>query len=245
MRRRWRPLLIGFGFARSSDLLRPHAAAELGLDGLPEAFAAVSVLALQVATDGLNVGRIGGGHDEIAVVALAGWRIVAECQVRGVGMDQRIGLAESERTVAGPAVVARIGHHRGAQGVQFDIAVAVHEVVAIVHHAGLVATLPQRAAAVVGVVDVADVAAAQRLQRARQRVWSFRGQQQVDVVRHQHVGVHRAAFAQRGLPQEGAVAEVVRLGEKETKNGVRFTYPVSVTDFKTGVRVDFFRDQAG
>ena len=122
--------------------------------------------------------------------------------------------AEGQCVVAGPAVVARMGDHCGAQWIEFDVAVAVHEVVAIADQARLVAAFPQRAAAVVRVVDVADIPPSERLQGARHGIGLLRREQQVDMVGHQYVGVHRAALAQCDLAQGRAIAEVVRLREE-------------------------------
>lgn len=129
-------------------------------------------------------------------------------------VHQWIDIAVGQCMVAGPTILVRIGDHRGAQGIEFDMAVAVHDVVATVDRTGLVATFPQCAAAVIPVIDVADIAPAKRLQRARDGVRLLRGQQQVHMVGHQHVGMHRTAFAQGGFAQQRAITEVVRLDEE-------------------------------
>src|SRR5690606_416036 len=80
--------------------------------------------------------------------------------------------------------------------------------------AGLVAAFPKRARAQVAVVDVANVAPAERLHQPRQGAWLPWGQQQVHVVGHQHVGVHGAVQLQREVPQVIQVAMPVDVGEE-------------------------------
>ncbi len=104
----------------------------------------------------------------------------------------------------GPMVLMRIGDHRGAQGAELDIAVAVHEAVATVEKAGFVATFPQCAAAVIAVIDITP---AMRTQRARWRAVD-EGLIAGHIVGHQHVDMHGIAFVYCGFAQQRAVTEV-------------------------------------
>ena len=172
------------------------------------------MLALQVAADGFDILRVDGCHHHRPVVALACSWIGGQIFVDWVRCQHGIVVAESECVMARPAVAAWIVDHRCAQWVEFDIAVALQEIVAIFDQTGFVAAFPQCPAAVVGVVEVADIASAQRLQSARDRAGSLRCEQQVDVIGHQHVSMYRAALAQCHFAQSGAIAEVVRVREE-------------------------------
>ena len=128
--------------------------------------------------------------------------------------DQRVGIAKRQGVVAGPAIVAWIGHHRSAQRIEFDIALAAHQIVAIVDKARFVAALPQRACAVVGGIDVADIAPSKRLHGPRHCTRAWWRQKQVDVVGHQNVGMYRTPFATGHISKFTAVAEVVLVCEE-------------------------------
>ena len=158
------------------------------------------MLPLQVAADGFDISGIHGVQDHLAVGLLSRDRICGQAQIVGMRGQQRIVFSACQCAVAGPAVVARIGDHRGAQRIEFDVAMAMHEVVTFADQACLVAAFPQRAAAVVRVVDVANIPPSKRLECAGQGIRLPRRQQQVYVVSHQDVGVHRAALAQGDFP---------------------------------------------
>jgi len=57
--------------------------------------------------------------------------------------------------------------HRGADGVEFDIPIAARQLSLGSDQACSVATLPERAGTVITIIDVADVAPAERLRDAR------------------------------------------------------------------------------
>ena len=84
----------------------------------------------------------------------------------------------------------------------------------MIDQAGFVAAFPKGAGAAVAVVDVAHVAPAQRLHHARRLSAGGRRHQQVDVVGHHHIGVHRTAFAQSDLVQLAEVTVMVVVGEE-------------------------------
>jgi len=159
------------------------------------------MLALQVAADGFDILRVDGCHHHRPVVALACSWIGGQIFVDWVRCQHGIVVAESECVMARPAVAAWIVDHRCAQWVEFDIAVALQEIVAIFDQTGFVAAFPQCPAAVVGVVEVADIASAQRLQSARDRAGSLRCEQQVDVIGHQHVSAKTGSGSL--IPEKG------------------------------------------
>lgn len=172
------------------------------------------MLPLQAPSNGIDDLRIDRGRHHLPVAPLAEDRIGRYRHVVVMWAEQRVRLSERQGTVARPTVVARVGDHGRAQGIEFDVAVAVHQVVAAVHDAGFVAPFPECAGTVVGLIDVADVPSPERLQGPRDGACALRGEEQVHVVRHQHVGVHRTAFALGDLLQFPPVAEVVGFGEE-------------------------------
>lgn len=116
--------------------------------------------------------------------------------------------------MAGPTIVARIGDHRSAHGVEFDVAVAVHEVAAVADQTGFVTSFPQGAAAVVCGVDVSNIAPPKSLHKAWDGAFRRWRQQQVDMVRHQHIRMDRAALAAGHVTQFAAIAQVVSVVEE-------------------------------
>lgn len=59
----------------------------------------------------------------------------------------RVGLAKCVVAVAGPTVVCRIIHDHGAHGIELDVALAAEQVGFGLDQRGLVAAVPQGAAA--------------------------------------------------------------------------------------------------
>ena len=117
-------------------------------------------------------------------------------------------------TMARPQVVARVGDHRGTQWIQLDVAVAMQQGVAVIDEAGFVTAFPEPSCSVIAVVDVGNVAPAQRLHHSRYGTWSQRGHEDVDVVGHQDIGMHGATFASRQFAQVGAIAQIVAFAVK-------------------------------
>lgn len=91
---------------------------------------------------------------------------------------------------------------------------SAHEVFAIAYKAGVVAHLPQPAGAMVGGIDVADVVPSKRLHGARHDARPLWRPEQMDVVGHQHLGMHQTPFATGTVSKFTAVKEVVLDCEK-------------------------------
>ena len=69
-------------------------------------------------------------------------RAAANRQPTGMRLQQVKVLSITVGVIAGPRVVNGVGHHAGAQRVEFDIAHASAQVVVITHQAGFVAAFP-------------------------------------------------------------------------------------------------------
>ena len=83
-------------------------------------------------------------------------------QLLRVRADQRVGRALRVCCVARPGVVAGLADPARMDRIEFDVAAAARRVILAVHWAGLEAAFPTGAGAAVAIMDVADVATAQR-----------------------------------------------------------------------------------
>lgn len=90
----------------------------------------------------------------------------------------------------------------------------LQHVTVIADETRLVAAFPQGSGSAVPVVDVPHVASAERLHGASDASWRGGRHHQVDVVGHQDIGVHRAAFTTGDLAQILQVPYVVDLREE-------------------------------
>lgn len=98
-----------------------------------------------------------------------------------------------------------------AHGVEVDVAVAAQRVGPSVDQTGLVAALPQGTCAAVAGIEQADMAAAQGLHQPGDGARRGRGQQQVDVIVHQHPSMQRTAGALQALAQQLPIARPVHV----------------------------------
>ena len=129
-------------------------------------------------------------------------------------LRQRVGLAESVAGMARPRIVRRIGRHAGAHRVEFDVAVAAEQIDFILHGARFVAAFPQGAGATVLTVDIAHIAAAERLHRRWHRSGLLAGEQQVHMVGHRHIGMHGNSELERKFVQILQVGCPVDVGKE-------------------------------
>ena len=129
--------------------------------------------------------------------------------------DQRIGLTPGMVTIAGPGVLLRGGHHVGGDRVEFDIPVTGQQIGVGIDQAGLVSAFPQGAATAVGLVDIGNVQPADVLQDLGDApICMLLGQQQVDVIGHQAIGMEFDVITAAALPQNLKVILVVVIGEE-------------------------------
>lgn len=189
------------------------ASTQLVFNGCAEAVIAQRVLALQVEANGSGfVGMDGLQHE--ASVDLRPRIGSGDGGIARMWLYQEVGLAESVAAMTGPREVRWIGDHAGADRVEFDVAVAAQQIGFILHRARFVAAFPQRAGPSIVIVDVAHVAATERLHQRRRRARVLAGQQQMHMVGHQHIGMHGDAELERQLPQVLQIARPVDVGEE-------------------------------
>lgn len=74
-----------------------------------------------------------------------------------MGSDQAIIQAECIGVITRPWVIVRCNNHGGADGIEFDIAVASQKIALAVHEAGLVATFPESSSTSVGAIEIGNV----------------------------------------------------------------------------------------
>ncbi len=133
-----------------------------------------------------------------------------------VRFNQFVRLTERIATIAAPAVTGWVVGHTGTYRIQFNIAVAGEQIVVSLHQTGMIPAFPQRAAAAVGMVDIADIAPAERLHHLTDPGHGGWCQQQMDVVGHQDIGMYRNMIFSGGFA-EALQVEVVIVISVETR----------------------------
>jgi hypothetical protein len=125
-------------------------------------------------------------------------------------------LAESVMGKARPFIVSGIGDECGAHGVQLDVALALEEMAIGHDDARVVPPLPERPGACALSVDVHRVPARDPLHHPGNAVRPQLCRKEVDVVRHQDVGVNLARMAASGVRQFGSISHVVGRLEEDS-----------------------------
>ena len=192
----------------------PSAPPEFGFDQALEPIIPERALLLDVGADFRELLIADRFVEERAVGDAALGDVWPQGQVDGMGMDERVVPASRIGVVARPGMLRRRCHHRCPYGIELDIAIAAKQVGFRVDEAGLVAALPQRAAAAVSRIEGRDICSPQFSHHARDSPCGFRRNQQVHVVAHQHIGVDPAAVARSGLTQHPSISAAVVIIEE-------------------------------
>jgi hypothetical protein len=111
-------------------------------------------------------------------------------------------------------VTGRIVGNGRPHRVELDVAQALQHVVIIRHQAGLVATFPQRAAAAVARIEQRHLIAPQALHQGVHGAGLWRGEQQVDMVVHQHPAMQAATAVVQCFGQQVQIGASVRIVQK-------------------------------
>lgn len=101
--------------------------------------------------------------EQFAIGGLPFGIISAEAEIFCLRRKRGIGLALGVASVTGPAIIAGMVNPVGADGIEFDIAITREHVVFAVDETGFVAAFPEGAAALINMVNVADIATADGL----------------------------------------------------------------------------------
>ena len=110
-------------------------------------------------------------------------------------------------------------HHAGANRISLDVSVTGKDVRLAVRETRTIATFPQCTASLVAPIDILHIPLPEMLHEQTGTLAPLRSEQQMDVVGHEHVGVHRARELRREFAEHSEVTPVVFLGVK-TRNTV-------------------------
>ena len=145
---------------------------------------------------------------QVSVSGLPLFGVATQCAIQRMRGDPGVLLPQPVVVVTAPAVVRGVRHHAGTHRVELDVTHAGEQVGFGVDQRRFVAAVPKRAGTPVGAVEVLDVAAAEGDQQLGDGVGSGGGDQQMDVVGHQHPRMQLAIGLAQGF------AEPVQIGEE-------------------------------
>lgn len=120
--------------------------------------------------------------------------ILAERQIQGMRGNDSVSTASGIDTIAGPSIVTRRGDHTRTDRIELDITHAGEQIVITRDQASFVASFPKRAAFPVRMVHIHNVVTADMLDQSADGFGILRGDHQVDMIGHQHVGVDVATM---------------------------------------------------
>lgn len=106
----------------------------------------------------------------------------------------------------------RTGHR--PDRIEFDIPIAAEDVFLVLGEAGSESPFPEGAAAAIDAIDILDVALAQVLHQQGGAISLLGGQQKMDMVGHEHVGMDGAAIFPGHITQCLEISYVVFVGVK-------------------------------
>lgn len=117
-------------------VLNPRPAARLGLPSLPrhrldlgvEARVAQRLVLIERQANVVDGFAVQLRPEKAAILSLPLLLVPPDHQIERVRREMRVGLAKRVVAVAGPAVVCRVIHHRGAHGIELDVALAAEQV---------------------------------------------------------------------------------------------------------------------
>src|SRR5260221_3888563 len=127
--------------------------------------------------------------------------ILIQRQKERMRREPVIGLSRCIGAIAGPAVMRRIVHHGGSDGIELDVALTSQQIGFGLHQRGLIAAIPQRAGAPVAAVDVLHIAPAEGNDQLRHRLRLFRREQQVHLDGPEHIAEQGALVFAQGILQ--------------------------------------------
>ncbi len=128
--------------------------------------------------------------------------------------DQLRFFALSVYAVAGPAVLTGVLHHSGPDGVHLNVSLTGKKVGFLLDNAGTESALPKGSASLISPVDILDIALPEPFHQAACAVFLFRGEQEVDMVCHEGIGMDSALCFFRIFLQPIKIKEIVFFGEE-------------------------------
>ena len=160
-------------------------------------------------TNHVQLTRLERTAEERAVDVASRLDCLSEREVHRMLAKEWIRLTFRVGSEAGPEVVAGGGHQACADRIHFYVAAALEEVSLRIDQRRSIAALPQSACATMTVVEVPHVPASERLHHASRRPCFPRADEQVRVIRHEHVCVDRATRTLADIQKYGEKAQAV------------------------------------
>src|SRR5260221_10409139 len=166
-----------------------------------EAFVAQRLILIQRKADIVNRRHIEMRAEQVPIGGLPPFVATAQRQKERMRREPVIGLSQCIGAIAGPAVMRRIVHHGGSDGIELDVALTSQQIGFGLHQRGLIAAIPQRAGAPVAAVDVLHIAPAEGNDQLRHRLRLFRREQQVHLDGPEHIAEQGALVFAQGILQ--------------------------------------------
>src|SRR5262249_3131799 len=136
-------------------------------------------------------------------------------QVEGMVRDDGIGLATRMPHITGPGIVPWVLHHVRPYRVELDIPHACQEVRLGLHQARPVAPFPQRPSALVCRINVVDIPTPNGLHDLGNTVRALWRHEQVDVIGHQDIRLHRSSVPRCGLMETRQIEAIIVLMKED------------------------------
>jgi len=187
----------------------PDLAMQGLLNLLPEAIVPQRSPGLHRSPDIMHLVWIQCASEQFPVGATSFFLIPAERQIQGMRGNGGLLAADGIDSIAGPAIVIRRGDHARAHRIEFDITHACEQVVLTGNQTPLVPSFPKRAAFSIGMVHIRDVTAADILNQSADGFSVLGGDQQMDMIGHQHVGMNRTIMLLRAFVKPVQVRGII------------------------------------
>src|SRR5258706_6997500 len=114
-----------------------------------------------------------------------------------------------------PRALSRIAYQPAAHRIQLDISMAGEQISVGLDRTGTESSFPKRPGASMEVVEIGHVAAAHALDSLRRSLVGESGRDQVNMIRHEHVGMHLHSTAATDLHQATVKVDPVALGPED------------------------------
>jgi hypothetical protein len=124
-------------------------------------------------------------------------------------------MSEGHAAMARPPIAGRVLDQARPHRIRLDVALRVDEVALALHQRSAVSPLPQRAGAAIHAIDVRHEVPPDGLDGAGDALRRPAGGQDVHVVGHQDVGVHRNIVLARGFAEAAQEVATVRVREED------------------------------
>jgi len=128
--------------------------------------------------------------------------------------------------IAGPAIVGGITNDTGSNRIEFDVSAAGQQVPVGIDDARSKSPFPKRSGALMPVVEPSNKASSERLHRAAKGLVCRRRDQQMDVIRHQHIGMHRKLVLARDFRKPVQIATMISIVDEDRLPVVSSLYDV-------------------